>query len=399
MARQRHFRDGRTGRNDLSRRLSDRKEIEQLSRAQLDLNCLKKKFASLKEEISLISEKEKRIRDFFERNAKSVFEKETALKYKYLVFLDEAYESGELTSEEKKTLLDLFSEESSGVQDFVATDEQREHLWALKYKYDELTLGMSREELDKEAFENTKNLLVNRFHVRLNKGMEAAQTENELLAAISDYVEDRYRKARIVAAGKKPYNISWKSRKIEDKKLSKVAVFEKLRENIIIEVVKKHSNELVRLLSKKVEEAGVRNVKREECLRQLAEVYAEKDLPGILMLQAEWLEEAAMAAPSEEEDLIDYNSKLRCFVIGFEDLLNSFKTTSIFGVEGPYSQLRDFAWKDLPIQMNVLLNRHKKEMKMIEEYVSSVSSISSLKSFLKRYGESHGDGKFFGGND
>ena len=151
MAKQRHFHEGRTGRNDISRRLSDRKEGEQLSGAQLELNCIRKKIASQKEEIYLIPEKEERIKDFFERNAKPVFEKETALKYKYLVYLDEAYESGELTSGEKETLLDLFAEESQGVEDFVTTDEQREHLLELKYKYDELTLGMSREELDRKS--------------------------------------------------------------------------------------------------------------------------------------------------------------------------------------------------------------------------------------------------------
>ena len=82
MTKQRRPHEGRTGRIDSSRRSSDRKE--QLS-AQSELNRLKKKITSLKEEISLMPEKEERIRDFFERNAKPVFEKETALKYKFLV--------------------------------------------------------------------------------------------------------------------------------------------------------------------------------------------------------------------------------------------------------------------------------------------------------------------------
>lgn len=83
----------------------------------------------------------------------------------------------------------------------MTTDEQREHLLELKYKYDELTLGMSREELDQEAVEDTLSLFVNRCGIRVNKAMEAAKTENELLTAVSDYIEAKDLKAILAATG------------------------------------------------------------------------------------------------------------------------------------------------------------------------------------------------------
>lgn len=398
MAKQRHFHEGRTGRNDISRRLSDKKEREQLSGAQLELNRIRKKIAGQKEEIYLIPEKEERIKDFFERNAKPVFEKETALKYKYLVYLDEAYESGELTSSEKDTLLDLFAEESQGVEDFVTTDEQREHLLELKYKYDELTLGMSREELDQEAVEDTLSLFVNRCGIRPNKAMEAAKTEDELLTAISAYMKARDRRAN-AAAGEKATRAGKKTKEAGAEKVSKRFLLEQFQISQAIGEMKKLYVDMVKEFYKGGVEDEVRTARKEELLKQLAVDNAQKNLADILITQIEWMEEVAMAAPAEEKDLMAYNMKLRYLLICFDEQLRIIKNAPIPGVEGPYSQLRNFAWKDLPIQMNMLFTRHKKDMKGIEEYVSSVSTVSGLKSFLKRYGQTHGGGGFLGEDD
>nr|WP_129732153.1 J domain-containing protein [Parabacteroides goldsteinii] len=398
MAKQRHFHEGRTGRNDISRRLSDKKEREQLSGAQLELNRIRKKIAGQKEEIYLIPEKEERIKDFFERYAKPVFEKETALKYKYLVYLDEAYESGELTSSEKDTLLDLFAEESQGVEDFVTTDEQREHLLELKYKYDELMLGMSREELDQEAVEDTLSLFVNRCGIRPNKAMEAAKTEDELLTAISAYMKARDRRAN-AAAGEKATRAGKKTKEAGAEKVSKRFLLEQFQISQAIGEMKKLYVDMIKEFYKGGVEDEVRTARKEELLKQLAVDNAQKNLADILITQIEWMEEVAMAAPAEEKDLMAYNMKLRYLLICFDEQLRIIKNAPIPGVEGPYSQLRNFAWKDLPIQMNMLFTRHKKDMKGIEEYVSSVSTVSGLKSFLKRYGQTHGGGGFLGEDD
>lgn len=350
MTKQRRPHEGRTGRNDSSRRSSDRKE--QLS-AQSELNRLKKKITSLKEEISLMPEKEERIRDFFERNAKPVFEKETALKYKFLVYLDESYESNEMSVGEKDILLDLFAEESQGVEDFVTTAEQRKHLLELKYKYDELALGMSREELDQEAVEDTMSLFVNRYGIKPNKAMKTAQTEDELLSAISDYIEAQAQKAIAVAAGEKLKRASRKAKGAESAKISRRMLVEQLEMVQTIEAMQKVYSNL------------------------MDELYKGKE---------------------EEKELAAYNGKLRFLLTYLNEELDIIKEAPLSGVEVPYTQLRNFAWKDLPIQMNMLFTRHKKDMKGIEEYVSAVSSVSGLKSFLQQYKQSRGD-SFLGADD
>lgn len=395
MTKQRRPHEGRTGRNDSSRRSSDRKE--QLS-AQSELNRLKKKITSLKEEISLMPEKEERIRDFFERNAKPVFEKETALKYKFLVYLDESYESDEMSVGEKDILLDLFAEESQGVEDFVTTAEQRKHLLELKYKYDELALGMSREELDQEAVEDTMSLFVNRYGIKPNKAMKTAQTEDELLSAISDYIEAQAQKAIAVAAGEKPKRASRKAKGSESAKISRRMLVEQLEMVQTIEAMQKVYSNLMDELYKGKEEEDTFIAQKAERMKQLAVAGAQKDLAEILILQIEWIEEAAQEAPEEEKELAVYNGKLRFLLTYLNEELDIIKEAPLSGVEGPYTQLRNFAWKDLPIQMNMLFTRHKKDMKGIEEYVSAVSSVSGLKSFLQQYKQSRGD-SFLGADD
>lgn len=399
MAKQRRFNEGRTGRNDSSRRLSERKGKEKLTGAQSELNRLKRKIASLKEEISLMPDKEERIRDFFERNAKPVFEKETALKYKFLVYLDESYESGEMTEGEKETLLDLFAEESQGVEDFVTTDEQREHLLELKYKYDELALGMSREELDQEAVEDTMSLFVNRYGIKPDKAMKAAKTENELLIAISDYAEAQALKVIAVAADEKPKRATRKAKGAEMKKVSKQSVIEQLLMTQTMEAMQIVYLDMLEELYSGGEKSEARSAQKEECLKELAAAAAEKDLADLMIMQVEWIEEAANEAPEDENDLTAYNGKLRSLLSRLDKELEIIKTAPLTGVEGPYTQLRNFAWKDLPIQMNMLFTHHKKGMKGIEDYVSSVSSVAGLKSFLKRYGQSRSDNSFFGEDD
>lgn len=396
MTKQRRFYEAKTGRNGSSRRSSDKKE--QLG-AQSELNRLKRKIAGLKEEISLIPEKEERIRDFFERNAKPIFEKETALKYKFLVYLDEAYESDEINEDEKDILLDLFAEESRGVEDFVATDEQREHILKLKYKYDELAFDMSREELEQEALEDAMSLLINRFGIKPNKAMETAKTEEELLVAVSDYLEAQTLKAIAVAAGEKPKRAGRKAKNEEPIKINKRILIEQLLMKQTLEAMQKVYSNLMDELYKGKEEDDACISQKIERLKELAVAATQKDLAEILLLQIEWIEEAAQEAPEDEKELAEYNAKLRILLKYLNEELEVIKEAPLSGVEGPYTQLRNFAWKDLPIQINMLFTRQKKDMKGIEDYVSGVSSVSGLKLFLKSYRQSRGDGDFFGGVD
>lgn len=391
MTRQRRFQDGRTGRSGSSKRK------EQLSGAQLELNRLKKKIATLNNNISIIPDKEERIRDFFERNAKPIYEKETAMKYKFLVYLDESYESGELTEEEKETLIDLFAEESQGVDDYITDDEQRKNLKDLIYKYDRLSLDMEREEHDLESAEFTLSLFVNLYGIKPNKAMKEAKSGDEVLLAISDYIEAKAAKDAAIAAGEKPKRTTRKSKNGEERKVIKRDLIDQAQLYQTLDSLKKSYLALVEMRFKgKTEDAEAMALK-EECLKELAEARAAKDIADILLMQIEWIEDDAEEAPvGDDEALEAFNKHIEGLLDLIDEQMEIFKSAPLPGVESPYNKLFHIEWKDLPIQMNMLFNHQKKSMKSIEEYVKSVSKISGLKSFLNQYGSSYDDGDFFG---
>lgn len=375
MTKERRLREGRT----------DKKGKEKLTGAQLELNRLKKKIATLKDEISLMPEKEQRIRDFFERNGKPVFDKETAMKYKFLVYLDESYESDEFTAREKEILFDLFAEESQGVEDYLTTDEQREHLLELKYKYDGLALGLTREELQQEAADDTLSMIVDVYGLRPTKAMKAAKTEEELLVILSDYYEARDRKELAAATGETPKRATRK-KDAEKKKVSKRELEERLQLTQTLVSLRGIYEEMLDFLYEGAEGDETRCAQKEERLNLLNLAYVHKDIPGILRPQIEWIERVAMEAPAEDDTNLDaYNKILIDLLEYLDDQLYLIESAPLPGVEEPYSGLRNFAWKDLPLQMNMLFNRHKKDMKGIEQYVEGVSTLSGLKYFLKQY--------------
>lgn len=390
MTRQRRFQDNRTGQNGSS------KGKEQLSAAQLELNRLKKKIASLNENISIIPEKEERIRDFFERNAKPIFEKETAMKYKYLVYLDESYEGGELTEDEKYTLINLFAEESQGVDDYITDDEQRKHLKEMIYKYDGLSLGLEPEQLELESAEDTLNMFVDLYGIKPNKAMKEAKSGDEVLVAVSDYIEAKAAKEAAIAAGEKPKRASRKAKGGEIRRVIKRELIDQIEMMRTLDSLKDIYLILVdERFKDKADDAEAMALK-EECLKELAEAKAAKDLADILLMQVEWLEDDIEEAPvGDDTALADFNAHINKLLSLIDQQMEVLNDAPLPGVESPYNRLRHIAWKNLPIQMNLLFTHQKKNIKTIEDYMKSVSKISGLKIFLSQFRQNYDEGNIF----
>lgn len=386
MTNQRRFNEGKTRRNDLSRRSSDKAGKELLTDAQLELNRIKKNIANKKEEISLIPEKEECIRTFFERNAKPVFEKETALKYKYLFYLDESFESHLMSTQEESTLIYLFTHESQGVEDFLTTDDQRDRLLELKYKYDELMLGLNRESLIEKAVERALSLFIYDYGVRRNAEMAVAQTLDQLFSAVSDYIDRRELKALTIATGEKPKRATGKSKEVEKRIITKRSLIERLEMAQSLKEMRTVYLDMINIFYEYKEDDEACCAEKEERIKQLAIAAARKNLAALLIMQIEWIEEAALKAPVEKErELAVYNTWLNLLLERLYEQLDIIEEAPLFGVEEPYCRLRNFAWKNLPTQLNLLFSHHKRGMRGIEEYVQSVSSIQGLKYFLKQY--------------
>ena len=91
------FQDQDVANDDLSLTpVIKKKGRTKLTAAQSEFNRLNRKINELKAEITFIPEKERKIRTFYQEHAKSLFEKETAMKYDYLIYLDGIYEEGKL---------------------------------------------------------------------------------------------------------------------------------------------------------------------------------------------------------------------------------------------------------------------------------------------------------------
>ena len=148
------FQDQDVANDDLSLTpVIKKKGRTKLTAAQSEFNRLNRKINELKAEITFIPEKERKIRTFYQEHAKSLFEKETAMKYDYLIYLDGIYEEGKLSKTDRKTLIDLIAAESEGVTDYM-NEEQRSVIVPLVHKYEELLSGMTHEELEMEAVQD-----------------------------------------------------------------------------------------------------------------------------------------------------------------------------------------------------------------------------------------------------
>ena len=184
----------------------------------------------------------------------------------------------------------------------MTTAEQRKHLLELKYKYDELALGMSREELEQEAVEDTMSLFVNRFGMKPNKAMKTAQTEDELLVAIADNIEAQAQKAVAAATGEKPKRAGRKAKDAEPLQLSRRTLIEQLLMVKTMEEMQRVYSNLMDELYKGKEKDETSIAQKAERLKQLAVAGARRDLAEMMILQIGWIEEAAQEAPEEEDD-------------------------------------------------------------------------------------------------
>lgn len=87
-------------------------------------------------------------------------------------------------------------------------------------------------------------------------------------------------------------------------------------------------------LYKGKEEEDTFIAQKAERMKQLAVAGAQKDLAEILILQIEWIEEAAQEAPEEEKELAAHNGKLRFLLTYLNEELDIIKEAPLSGVEG-----------------------------------------------------------------
>lgn len=387
MPKEQNLFEDKPEKDDLSLSPVIKKGRVKLTAAQSEFNRLNKKIAVLKDEIQLMPEKENKIRVFFDEHVKTLYEKEVVLKYDFLLYLDQVYDTAKLTKKNKEILAEMIVEECEGVETLPASEEQLRKMMEIRYKYEEITTGMSHDELQLEVVRDTLDMFTLMLGIKPNKAMKNAKTEDELLAAVVDYMEARIKKEEVTAEKKQQKKALNQEKEPENKKLSKAELKQKLQSEQALKSMREIYLELVKELHPDREMDETIRRRKEEQMKQLTEAYQQKDLASLLMMQVNWLQEESAKMPSTQTDevLKRYNKLLRTQLDRLTEEYSLLCDAPLSGVESAYSQLRCTVLKELNLHLEKLFCMHKEDMKGIELYIQSVSTLQGLTIFLKRF--------------
>ena len=310
------------------------------------------------------------------------------MKYDYLIYLDGIYEEGKLSKTDRKTLIDLIAAESEGVTDYM-NEEQRSVIVPLVHKYEELLSGMTHEELEMEAVQDTL-FAIQMMGFKLNKKMKNAKTEEELLNAFNDLMKNEMEKMEAAEEKEQQRRAAreeQKSSQSRERKMTKAELNQKLQEEQTLKSMREIYLELVKELHPDRETDETLRAQKEERMKQLTEAYKQKDLASLLMMQINWLQEESAKTPQSQTDevLKRYNKILRAQLNRLEEEFYLICQAPLSGVENAYTQLRTVPLKEIDIHLDILLSQQKNLLKTVEEYMQSVSTLTGMRAFLKKY--------------
>ena len=145
--------------------------------------------------------------------------------------------------------------------------------------------------------------------------------------------------------------------------------------------------ELVKELHPDRETDETLRAQKEERMKQLTEAYKQKDLASLLMMQINWLQEESAKTPQSQTDevLKRDNKILRAQLNRLEEEFYLICQAPLSGVENAYTQLRTVPLKEIDIHLDILLSQQKNLLKTVEEYMQSVSTLTGMRAFLKKY--------------
>lgn len=382
------FQDPESSNEDLSLTPVIKKGRTKLTTAQAEFNRLNKKISKLKAEITLIPEKEQKILAFYQEHAKPLFDKETAMKYNYLIYLDKIYNSGKLSKTDQKTIVDLIVTESEGVTDYM-DEAQRSVITPLIHKYEELAYGMTHEELEQEAVNETL-LSLTMMGFKPTQAMKKAKTEEEFFKAFTDYMQKEMQKAATAEEKKQQKRAAKQENKTsqaKEKKMTKAEMNQKLQEEQTLKSLREIYLELVKELHPDREMDETLRALKEERMKQLTEAYKQKDLASLLMMQINWLQEESAKNPQAQTDdvLKRFNKLLRAQLDRLDEEFHLMCMVPLPGVENAYSDLRGVPLNDIDLHLKTLLLQQENLLKSVEEYMQSVSTLTGMRAFLKKF--------------
>ena len=158
------------------------------SSAQTTFNRLNKKIAKLKSEIEEIPERERIIKEFFDKHLLCLFEEEANYIESILLSFDKVYETAKLTKKEKTYLPALFLQESKYINDLPYDEKRWEVLDSLYNKYTQIHTGLTLEEIEQEQV----NTLIDAYQemgFKVTEKIKNAKNEEDFFKAILESQE------------------------------------------------------------------------------------------------------------------------------------------------------------------------------------------------------------------
>lgn len=352
-----------------------------LSRTQSEYNRLTRKITALKEDIEELPMREKVILAFYEEKARSLFEKESQLKFDYLNYLDSVYETAKLTVKDRDTLIQLILTESEVGDSSFIKKEIRDRISEVRDKYEGISTGLSREEREQEEIRDILDMCQD-FGLKLNAKMKKAKSIEELNDALLDFISSEFEKEVLKEEKKK----NKKQPEEPKRRLTKGEIAQKIQEEQNMKSLRDIYIELVKELHPDRETDEELRQLKEERMKQLTEAYKSKDLASLLSMQVNWLEETLHDPGSQNDEVLKrYNKVLGSQLERLEEEYYLLCNAPFVAVEGAYADLRRVPLKNMKKELNLMYQMQEDLLVDVKEYIDSVSTLTGLKRFLKKY--------------
>lgn len=350
-----------------------------LSSAQTTFNRLNKKIAKLKSEIEEIPERERIIKEFFDKHLLCLFEEEANYIESILLSFDKVYETAKLTKKEKTYLPALFLQESKYINDLPYDEKRWEVLDSLYNKYTQIHTGLTLEEIEQEQV----NTLIDAYQemgFKVTEKIKNAKNEEDFFKAILESQEADEFEA-IINNEKEQKKQSSKKRVSTKNELEK-----ELQENITNKSIREIYLRLAKKLHPDKEADEKQRADNEEKMKQLTKAYKEKDLASLLIMQVNWMEDQTNNPENLSDNILkQYNKILKEQIRCLEDEYYLLCDAPLPGVLGTYNGFRKFPVKELFYQLNKMYAIHKEELSNTEKRAIWAKTTKGVKQMLKQY--------------
>lgn len=376
-----------------------------LSTAQSEFNRLNKKIALLREELGHLSEKKRRIGEFYKDYILPLVVEYNSTLFTTLCKLDAQYDKGELEDNDLFALSGVILDKCSILtQDMRGTGEdEKKATLELQRKHEKIQTGLSDKDLNKVKVKELLQIFTFTTGFKPTAKMKKAKSEEELTELIEQFMLDKMKEEFEAQSQKdefgKEKSFTWDEQKEEPRQKQKMTQAD-LKRKIQAEQTLKSMRTIYMELAKELhpdreQDEALRAVK-EEKMKQLTEAYQKKDLAALLTMQVSWLEETVKIAPGElsDEILKGYNKILKTQLKKLEEEQDMAKY-SISDLPDEMCDMLAAPLSKLDTEFDCFLNAEQSAIKEMQQMCKAWCTKRGLKKLIKEHQQEDEFNDFF----